>query len=476
MRNFTPVKAGSGGTGDYAEYLLKNEALKKSSEYYVEDEEEATASVYIGSKSTKLGLSGEIDLESAKQLLGGVLPDGTQIRGDKSSGQEILAHDNTLSAPKSVSIQAAEDSRVFDCHVAAVRLTITALEKYYCVQRVQKDGVRGLEKGDGFVGWMTHHWQSREGDIDMHTHVVTMNGCMGPDGKWRAVEDHQMSKALWLGSYYRNCLGQQLQNVGYKIREKRLEGKGYSFELEGYTDQDIEAFSSRHEQISNAKKKGLGDQEAWYSTRKDKDDEISLGELFEKTITQKAEIGCTGQSFPMGMNLQPIGKTDATAIVDRAIAHLSRSSCRFSQGELLAECFDHIEQVRLKEVEGAIAAHPELVDYGVIRGIDHLKGEYTTASALERETRIIQRWKWGQGKATPIMDKATSKEAVARLETMYEQEWEQAHDLKLNDLRARIEGGDKSKKTAKQLVRLEKQEFQGLNKGQLGARGLSYRQ
>jgi conjugative relaxase-like TrwC/TraI family protein len=469
VRNFTAVKVGSSGTGDYAEYLLKKEALKKSSEYYTDDEQEATTSVYVGSKSAKLGLSGEIDLESAKELLAGVLPDGTQIRGDKTSGQEILAHDNTLSAPKSVSIQAAEDIRVFDCHVAAVRLTITALEKYYCVQRVQKDGIRGLEKGDGFVGWMTHHWQSREGDIDMHTHVVTMNGCMGPDGKWRAVEDHQMSKALWLGSYYRNCLGQQLQNVGYKIREKRLEGKGYSFELEGYTDQDIEAFSSRHEQISNAKKKGLGDQEAWYSTRKDKDDEISLGELFEKTITQKAEIGCTGQSFPMGMNLQPIGKTDATAIVDRAIAHLSRGSCRFSQGELLAECFDHIEQVRLKEVEGAIAVHPELVDYGVIRGIDHLKGEYTTASALERETRIIQRWKRGQGKATPIMDKATSKEEIARLETLYEQEWELAHDLKLNDLRARIEGGDKSKKTAKQLVRPEKQEFQGLNKGQLGA-------
>ena len=48
MRNFTPIKAGSGGTGDYAEYLLKEEALKKSSEYYVEGEKTATTSVYIG--------------------------------------------------------------------------------------------------------------------------------------------------------------------------------------------------------------------------------------------------------------------------------------------------------------------------------------------------------------------------------------------------------------------------------------------
>jgi conjugative relaxase-like TrwC/TraI family protein len=469
MRNFTPIKAGNGGTGDYAEYLLKREALKKSAEYYVEGETKATASVYVGSKSAKLGLSGEIDLENAKELLAGVLPDGTQIRYDKTTGQEVLAHDNTLSAPKSLSIQAAEDMRLFDCHVEAVLETIAALEKYCCVQRVQKDGVRSHQKGDGFVGWMTHHWQSREGDIGLHTHVVTMNGCMGPDGVWRAIEDHVMRDAHWLGSYYRNVYAQKVQAIGYKIREKQLEGGGYSFELEGYTDEDIDEFSTRHKQITEAKQKGLSDQEAWYTTRKDKEEEISLGELFEKTIAQKAAIGCTGQSFPMTMNLRPIGKADAATIVDRAISHLSRGSCRFTQAELLAECFDHIERVRLKAVESEIAAHPELVDYGVVRGIDHLKGEYTTAGALERETTIIQRWMRGQGQAIPIMDKAASKEAIARLETLYKQEWQQSHELKLNELKAKIATGDKSKKTAKQLARLEKEEFQGLNKGQVGA-------
>ena len=287
--------------------------------------------------------------------------------------------------------------RLLDCHIAAVQQTIAAMERYYCVQRVQKDGIRTLEKGDGFVGWMTHHWTSRESEIDLHTHVITMNGCMGADGKWRAIEDHQMSKALWLGSLYRNYLGQQVQGIGYKIREKQLEKGGYSFEIEGYSDKDIDEFSTRHKQISEAKQKGLSDQEAWYTTRKDKEEEISLGELFEKTIAQKAAIGCTGQSFPMTMNLRPIGKVDATSVVDRAIAHLSHGSCRFSQAELLAECFDHIERVRLKAVESEIAAHPELIDYGVIRGIDYLKGEYTTAGALERETAIIQRWMRGQG-------------------------------------------------------------------------------
>jgi conjugative relaxase-like TrwC/TraI family protein len=469
MRNFTPVKAGSGGTGDYAEYLLKEEALKKSSEYYVEGEKTATTSVYIGSKSAKLGLSGEISLEAAKELLAGYLPDGTRIRRKKTSGEEILAHDNTLSAPKSVSIQCVEDMRLLDCHITAVQQTIAALEKHYCVQRVQTNGIRTLEKGDGFVGWMTHHWTSRETEIDLHTHVITMNGCMGPDGKWRAIEDHQMSKALWIGSIYRNYLGQQVQGIGYKIREKKIEGKGYSFELEGYTDRDIEEFSTRHKQISEAKKKGLGDREAWYTTRKGKEEEISLGELFEKTIAGKAEIGCTGQSFPTSMNLRPIGKTDATAIVNNAIAHLSRGSCRFSQADILAQVFDHIERVKLKDVEQEIATHPELVDYGVIRGIDELKGQYTTATTLERETRIIKRWMRGQGQATPIMDKVTSAEAIASLETIYKVEWQQSHDLKLHEIRAKIADGDTSKRTTKKLQRLEKEEFKGLNKGQLGA-------
>jgi conjugative relaxase-like TrwC/TraI family protein len=469
MRNFTAVKAGKGGTGDYAEYLLKEEALKKSSEYYVEGEKTATTSVYIGSKSAKLGLRGEISLEAAKELLAGYTPDGTRIRGEKTSGEEILAHDNTLSAPKSVSIHCAEDIRLLDCHIAAVQQTIAALEKHYCVQRIQKNGIRTLEKGDGFVGWMTHHWTSRESEIDLHTHVITMNGCMGPDGKWRAVEDHQMSKALWIGSIYRNYLGQQVQGIGYKIREKKIEGKGYSFELEGYTDRDIDEFSTRHKQISEAKKKGLGDREAWYTTRKGKEEEISLGELFEKTIAQKAEIGCTGQSFPTSMNMAPIGKTDAKAIVNSAIAHLSRGSCRFSQADILAQVFDHIERVKLKDVEQEIATHPELVDYGAIRRIDELKGQYTTAATLERETRIIKRWLRGQGQATPIMDKATSAEAIARLEAIYKIEWQQSHDSKLQELREKIATGDTSKRTAKKLQSLEKEEFRGLNKGQLGA-------
>lgn len=469
MRNFTAVKAGKGGTGDYAEYLLKEEALKKSSEYYVEGEKTATASMYIGSKSAKLGLHGEISVEAAKELLAGYTPDGTRIRGEKTSGEEILAHDNTLSAPKSVSIHCAEDMRLLDCHIAAVQQTIAALEKHYCVQRVQKNGIRTLEKGDGFVGWMTHHWTSRESEIDLHTHVITMNGCMGPDGTWRAVEDHQMSKALWIGSIYRNYLGQQVQGLGYKIREKKIEGKGYSFELEGYTDQDIEAFSTRHKQIAEAKKKGLSDREAWYTTRKGKEEELSLGELFEKTISKKAEIGCVGQSFPTSMNLRPIGKTDAKAIVNNAIAHLSRGSCRFSQADILAQAFDHIERVKLKDVEREIATHPELVDYGVIRRIDELKGQYTTAGALERETRIIKRWMRGQGQATPIMDNAASTEAIARLEAIYKMEWQQSHALRLQALRAKISDGDLSQRTAQKLQRLEKEAFQGLNKGQLGA-------
>jgi ATP-dependent exoDNAse (exonuclease V) alpha subunit len=67
------------------------------------------------------------------------------------------------------------------------------------------------------------------------------------------------------------------------------------------------------------------------------------------------------------------------------------------------------------------------------------------------------------------MNRIASKEAIARLEDTYKQEWEQSHNLKLNELRQKIANGDSSKRTAKKLEKLERQEYQYLNKGQLGA-------
>jgi conjugative relaxase-like TrwC/TraI family protein len=467
MRNYTPIKADSGG-GDYAEYLLKKEALKESTDYYVEGQAQAIASVYIGSKAKALGLEGEISLEAAQALLDGVLPDGTQIRYEKATGKEILGHDNTFSAPKSASIQCASDMRVFDCHVAAVQSAIAALEDYCCYQRVQVDGHRTHERGNGFVGWMTHHWQSREGDIDLHTHVVTANGCEGPDGQWRSIHDTLMSEARWLGDLYRNCYAQNLQEIGYEIREKKLPKGGYSFEIVGYSEKDVDDFSIRHQQIAEARSRGMSDRAAWSATRKDKDDELSIGELFEQTLDQKAALGVVGHENPTAPNERPIGKTDAKAAVDLAIAHLARGQCKFTESDLMGQVFTHMEQFRLGEVEAAIAAHPELVDYGVIHDIE-LKGTYTTAPSLQRETDIINRWMEGQGKAIPILDKAASKEAIARLEAIYKSEWESNHEVQVSELRAKIESGNTSKKTAVKLKRLEKEEFKALNKGHLGA-------
>lgn len=467
MRNYTPIKTGS-GDGDYAEYLLKKEAIAESADYYVEGQSQAIASVYIGSKAKALGLEGEISLEAGKELLNGKLPDGTKIRHQKTSGEQILGHDNTFSAPKSASVQCASDMRVFDCHVAAVQSAISALEDYCCYQRVQVGGHRSYEKGDGFVGWMTHHWQSREGDIDLHTHVVTANGCEGPDGKWRSIHDTLMSESRWLGNYYRNCYAQNLQEIGYEVREKKLPKDGYSFDIIGYSEQDVDAFSVRRQQIAKARSQGMSDQEAWYKTRKDKDAELSIGELFERTLDQKAALGVVGHENPTAPNENPIGKTDAKKAVDLAIAHLSRSQCKFTESDLLAQVFAHMEQFGLDEVEAAIASNPELVDYGFVKNIE-LDGVYTTAQSLQRETDIINRWMDGQGQATPIMDIASSNLAIARMEAVYKSEWEASHQTQVAELRAKIESGDTSKKTAVKLKRIESEKFKGLNKGQMGA-------
>ena len=419
MRSVKTIKAGSESLEDY---YTKDESLRKD-EYYSEEEMESaehkvTTAQWMGGKSAQLGYKGDVDQQMFKEWFYGNVPfTGQRIRGKARSGQENLAVDVTLSAPKSFSMYALQDLGLYEDHMEACRRTVTEMERRYCLQRKYIDGKQVNIAGDGFVAAAIPHWTSREMDMMLHSHILIFNGIQGPDGKWRAFDDRQMSRAEWVGSFYRNELAKLTQQRGYRIREVALERGGHSFEIEGITREQIEHFSKRSLQIvAAAEKKGVDRNDVVLTTRKAKKVSQTWAEFRDSGLQAMTGIGVELQCSPSSPIAEPIGQKNAATVVESAIRHLSTRSVHFTREDLYKYALDHMQQYELSEVDQVVAAHPELVDYGEIRGIDTLKGHYTTAGALEREIRTVNAWREGQGKATAILDRDAATVALSQLE------------------------------------------------------------
>ena len=50
--------------------------------------------------------------------------------------------------------------------------------------------------------------------MQLHTHMLIMNGTQGPDGVWRSLCHESLASAEWVGSYYRQKLAGKGSNFG----------------------------------------------------------------------------------------------------------------------------------------------------------------------------------------------------------------------------------------------------------------------
>lgn len=402
MKTDFDVKAGIEAVTDY---LKKDESLKKKGDYYSEDmdeaEERVTQAIWAGSLSADLGLTGHADEETFSKLQDGYLPSGQRMRGNNATGEKILLHDMTLSAPKSVTLHALEDPRLFDAHIAACHKTIAAAEEHYAVYLEGSAQNRCRVLGQGMVAAIIPHWTNRNLEPQLHSHCAIFNGTKRQDGEWRAIDTHPLSRERWMGSYYRNVLAQEVQSLGYKIHETPMGNGAFGFEIDGLTREQIEVFSTRTAEIEVAKAEGLDSNTATLRTRKNKGAQPSWEELRDSTRQALAEIGAQLQQ----PTVAPVrsGERSATEAVRSAIAHLSERSCRFKKVDIYQRVFDHIESFTLAEVDTAIATYPGLLDYGLIKADKKRNGQLTTVDALERETRTINDWMKGQGKAEAVL-------------------------------------------------------------------------
>ena len=90
------------------------------------------------------------------------------------------------------------------------------------------------------------HIETRELDPHLHTHCLIMNMTEVKRGKWYSHHNEAIfENKKFLGTLYQHYLAQGVEELGYEIQSK---GKG-QFEIQGYKQEDLEAFSKRRQQI-----------------------------------------------------------------------------------------------------------------------------------------------------------------------------------------------------------------------------------
>ena len=415
MLSIKNLKSNSGGAGAVARYCAHH-ANSRGVGYYAD----AAPSAWHGAGATALGLTGPVERDDLMRVLEGRLPDGTDLatRGNRKHDRR-LGVDLTISAPKSVSLQALAggDERILTIHDHAVQKALDLVEREVLTARRGQGGA-AREYTASLIAATYRHEDSRpvNGHVDpqLHTHCILANATQRADGTWSAMDlqfgEHSILMHL-ADAHYKNELARALRQLGYTLR-RTPDG----FELAHVTEAQIARFSQRKEQIDAAlESRGL--------TRDTSDaTDRMLANL--ATREDKSQQGKSGQRWvwrqearEAGIVLdRPAGGYAVTApdlsveAVKAATRHLAERETVFSRGALRLESLQAgMGDTDLSGVDRAIEAKAGgLLDAG--------DNTYTTRDALHREQEILSRARAGAGTVEALMTAEAAALHIAQRE------------------------------------------------------------
>jgi conjugative relaxase-like TrwC/TraI family protein len=224
-------------------------------DYYTE--ERRVSGEWFGRGAAALDLSGPVAAEDFRAVLHGHDPHSgaTLVQASARDGERRAGWDATFNAPKSVSIQALAggDGRLEVAHRDSVSRALAELEGFALSRQ---RGGREWVLTENIVAARFEHIAARparagdespEPDPHLHTHVVIANLTRRPDGAWRALDPLEIYRAQGFATaVYRSELALAVERLGYRIRVTGADGR---WELEGYTQSQVQAFSRRRQEI-----------------------------------------------------------------------------------------------------------------------------------------------------------------------------------------------------------------------------------
>jgi conjugative relaxase-like TrwC/TraI family protein len=179
----------------------------------------------------------------------------------KSSRESVAGFDLTFSVPKSISVLWAisdgwMQEKILAAHRAAMNQSVEWLESNVVQSRAGTNGVARVPVS-GLVGTCFDHWDSRDGDPQLHSHAVISNRAQRTsDGKWVTLDSYTLHRhVVAVSEQYNALLFDELYRTLGAVPEMRAslaEAMGESapserkrYELTGIPDALIAEFSQR---------------------------------------------------------------------------------------------------------------------------------------------------------------------------------------------------------------------------------------
>ena len=320
--------------------------------------------------------------------------------------RRVAGFDLTFSAPKSVSLLYAfgddqQRNAVRRAHDQAVTSVLEHLEDQAAQVRRGKDGLTRID-AEGFVAAAFVHRTSRNGDPQLHSHVLVANVTRGFDGRWSAPDAHLLyTHARSAGSLYKAALRAELAStLGVhftEVHKGSAEIAGISAELRG-------AFSSRRAEIleyqaERGETSSMSAERAALATRAKKDLHALGGEgrsLQEHWLERAGELGVdpslspsvTGP--PRNIQLDPAQERELvrTLLSPAGLTAQASTFERRSVVQAVAEALP--DGAAVAEIDGLterILADPEVVKLASV-GLDG-KLRRTTTELLDTEAALV---------------------------------------------------------------------------------------
>jgi conjugative relaxase-like TrwC/TraI family protein len=401
---------------------------KYSEDDYYSESHRVTGQWY-GRGAETLGLSGAVSEEDFRAILRGTRPGSGEVLVSAAVGRDErrAGWDATFNAPKSVSIQAlvGEDARLVQAHRHAVEFALSELEKF-----AQARHHRGQEwvTTANFVAARFEHIAARPSetgtrdgygpDPHLHTHVVIANMTLRPDGMWRSLDPVEIYRSQsFATAVYRSELGREVQALGYRISVTAADGR---WELQGYTREQVMAFSRRRQDIEAllnrqnstgaaaaqiaahqsrlAKEKGNENELRAEWKARAHDNRIALAEISERALARGPSQVASPTAIEEAVSFSVAHNTEREAVTDRRA--LERTALQYAMG--IADLENVRRETGVRESRGdliALAVSPSFP--GVV---------YTTPEmvALERENLELMRASRGRAQAITTEQRARS--------------------------------------------------------------------
>lgn len=359
--------------------------------------------------------------------------------------QPAAGYDVVFTPCKSASLVwglGGEEARqqIADIHAEAVRLTIERAEREVAFTRAGAGGIQQLE-AHGLVVTTFDHFDSRDGDPNLHTHAVIANKVQGIDGKWRALDARVLHKAtVSLSEFYDATFERLASEAGYVFESRMRKGNRRSVrEIAGVDEGLIGTFSTRRKAIvAEAEKReqqyrdehghapdaGARHQiadEANRATRRPKTEHESLAAKVERWTVQATEqfgpsaVGlplvsrCLGHDAPVWMAAASVEE-----LGERVVESVERKRCRWQMTHLAAEAARVVGQldgvaatdvgrlvddVTAAALAGSVSTEPAVSDGPMPKALQRSSGEsiyhvhgstwHTSSAILDAENRLL---------------------------------------------------------------------------------------